>query len=100
MRLVIHAIRHRLERAERGPHRHRQEEPVQSGIAGLLVKMLDQSTMKYEAAAIEEQLELLGSEVSISSDDEEINISITTLTRNLDATLALVEEKLLHPKFP
>ncbi|MCA6361587.1 MAG: insulinase family protein [Bacteroidetes bacterium] len=78
---------------------HRQEEPAKSGTAAMLAKMMDQSTEKYEAASIEEQLELLGSEVAIYSDDEEIQISITCLTRNLDATMALVEEKLLHPKF-
>jgi zinc protease len=78
---------------------HRQEDTAQAGVAALLVKMLDQSTDKYEAAAIEEQLELLGSEVSISSNNDEITVFVTSLTRNLDATLALLDQKLFHPKF-
>jgi zinc protease len=78
---------------------HRQEEPAKSGVASMLTKMMDMSTMKYEAAQIEEQLELLGSSVSIYSDDDEIQVNITSFTRNLAATLALVEEKLLHPRF-
>jgi zinc protease len=78
---------------------HRQEDPTKAGMASMLGRMLDQSTLKHDAAAIEEELELLGSEVSIVVDDDEITISVTTLTRNLDATMALVEEKLLSPKF-
>lgn len=78
---------------------HRQEDTAQAGIAYLLVKMLDQSTEKHSAGDIEEQLELLGSDVSISMTTDEIQVSVTALTRNLDATLALLDEKLFHPKF-
>jgi zinc protease len=78
---------------------HRQEDTAQAGVASLLVKMLDQSTEKHSAADIEKQLELLGSEVSISVNNDEIQVYVISLTRNLDATLALVEEKLFHPKF-
>jgi zinc protease len=45
---------------------HRQEDTSKAGVAYLLVKMLDQSTEKHTAADVEEQLELLGSQVSIS----------------------------------
>lgn len=78
---------------------HRQEDTAQAGVAYMLVKMLDQSTEKYSAAEIEKQLELLGSEVSVSVNNDEIQISVTSLTRNLDATLALLDQKLFHPKF-
>lgn len=78
---------------------HRQEDTSQAGIAYMLVKMLDQSTEKTSAADIEKKLELLGSEVSITVNNDEIQVYVISLTRNLDATLALVEEKLFHPKF-
>ena len=78
---------------------HRQEDTAQAGVANLLVKMLDQSTMNRSAAEIEKEMEMLGSEISISVNNDEIQVSISTLTRNVDATLALVEDKLFHPKF-
>ncbi|GAB4138036.1 MAG: pitrilysin family protein [Bacteroidia bacterium] len=78
---------------------HRQEDPAQAGISQLLTRVMDQSTMKHSAADWEKEMELLGSSMSISSGTDEINIYITSLTRNLDATLALVEEKLFMPKF-
>jgi zinc protease len=78
---------------------HRQEDTAQAGVAYMLVKMLDQSTEKHSAADIEKELELLGSEVTVTLTNDEIMVSVTSLTRNLDATLALLEEKIFHPKF-
>ena len=78
---------------------HRQEDPSKAGIASLLARMLDQSTEKHSAAGIEEELELLGSSISIGSDNDEFTIYVNSLTRNLDATLALLNEKLFMPKF-
>lgn len=78
---------------------HRQEDTAQAGIANLVVKMLDQSTKNNAAAAIEKKLELLGSEVSISANETDINVFIRSFTRNLDSTLLLVNEKLFNPKW-
>lgn len=78
---------------------HRQEDTAQAGVAMLLVKMLDQSTQNRSAAQIEKEMELLGSEISISVNNDEIQVFVSSLTRNIDATLALVEDKLFHPKF-
>lgn len=78
---------------------HRQEDTAKAGVANLLVRMLDQSTEKRSAADIEKDLELLGSEIRISINNDEVQISVTSLTRNLDATLKILEEKLFQPKF-
>lgn len=78
---------------------HRQEDPAKAGMAQLLVAMLDQSTQKYSAERIEEKTEMLGSEISISLSSDEIQVFITSMTRNLDSTFALVEQKLFYPKW-
>lgn len=78
---------------------HRQEDVDKAGVAQLLVSMLDQSTEKYSAERVEEKTELLGSEISISLTPDEIQVFITSMTRNLDSTFALVEQKLFHPKW-
>jgi len=41
----------------------------------------------------------LGSSVSVGSDIDSLNFSAQTLKKNLDATLALLEERLYRPKF-
>ncbi|MBI3510900.1 MAG: insulinase family protein [Bacteroidetes bacterium] len=78
---------------------HRQEDTSKAGVAYMLVRMMDQSTENHSAADLEKQFELLGSDVSVSVTNEEITVNITCFTRNLDATLALVNEKIFHPKF-
>lgn len=78
---------------------HRQEDMNKSGLAQLTLRMLDQSTMKHSASEIEDKLEDLGSSISIFQNGEEVMFRVTALSRNLDAVLALLEEKLLMPKF-
>ena len=78
---------------------HRQEDVAQAGIAALLVGMMDMSTEKYSAETIEEKAELLGSEISVNITGDEIQIYVISMTRNLDSTLALADQKIFHPKF-
>ena len=78
---------------------HRQEDPAKAGVAQLLVSMLDQSTEKYSAERIEEKTELLGSEISVGLTADEIQVSMTCMTRNIDSTFALLEQKFFHPKW-
>lgn len=78
---------------------HRQEDADKAGMAQLLVGMLDMSTEKYSAETIEEKAELIGSEISINLTADEIQVFVTCMTRNLDSTMALLDQKLFHPKW-
>lgn len=78
---------------------HRQEEPGKAGIASLCARMLNESTLKHTAEEISEKLDMLGSSVSFSSSREELSLNVMSLTKNLDATLAIAEEMLNSPKF-
>jgi zinc protease len=78
---------------------HRYETKEQAGVAQLLIGLLNESTEKYPSEELSNKLNLLGSIVKIESDGQDIIVTVSTLTKNIDATLALVEEMLLHPKF-
>ncbi|PBQ34006.1 peptidase M16 [Sphingobacteriaceae bacterium] len=78
---------------------HRFEPKEKSGLSQLLASMLEQSSQKTNAEEVENKLNRLGSTLSISSGDEDFNISIQALKQNLKATLAIVEENLFEPKF-
>jgi zinc protease len=78
---------------------HRFEPKDKSGVANLLAAMLSQSTTKTSAEEIENKLNRLGSSVSINGGGEEIVATISCLKNKLDATLAIIEESLLFPKF-
>ncbi|SEA39661.1 zinc protease [Alkalimonas amylolytica] len=73
--------------------------PEQAGLAAMLAAMLRESTQNFSAEAISMALDLLGSTVRASANDQDINLFISSLTSNLVATLELVEEILLRPAF-
>jgi zinc protease len=78
---------------------HRIEEKNKAGITKLMCDLMNESTEHYTAEQISDKLSLLGSSIDIRSGVQDITVTVTTLTKNLDATLKLVEEMLFHPKF-
>lgn len=78
---------------------HRRESKDKSGTAELMANMLKESTESSSAEEIAERLEILGSSINVSSGDNAVSINITSLTKNLDATLEIAEEMIFHPAF-
>jgi len=78
---------------------HRYEPKEKSGVSQLLAAMLGQSTTKTSAEEIENKLDRLGASINAYSGDEEMGISISCPKANLKATLAILEECMLEPKF-
>lgn len=83
----------------KGGHLLSEKEPQKAGIATLTMAMMNEATEKYTTEEINNELQKLGSSISFSAGAEEINISVSTLTKNLDATLAILEEKMFKPRF-
>jgi len=79
------------------PIGHRYE--PKSGLAVLLTSLMEESTQKHSAEQIGSMLERLGSEVSFSSNDNEVIMMVSSLKQNLDSTLKIAEEMLFMPKF-
>ena len=71
-----------------------------AGVASLTAELLTRGTQQYTAEALAEALDFLGTSLSISADYETTSVSLTTLTKNLDASFALLAEVLLRPTFP
>ncbi|NQY08003.1 MAG: insulinase family protein [Flavobacteriales bacterium] len=78
---------------------HRYEPAAKSGMASITGSMWNESTEKYTAEQFSEELEKLGSSVWIGAGIESIELNISCLTKNLDRTIELAEELLLHSKF-
>jgi zinc protease len=70
-----------------------------TGLAQLTADMMSESTSKYTSEDISVELQKLGSSISFSADEEGTIMYIESLTKNIDATLAIAEEKLLRPAF-
>jgi len=78
---------------------HRYEPIAKSGVANLLASMLQQSTLKTKVDEVENKLNRLGSSFYILNGDEDMSVYIESNTKNLTATLKIVEESLFEPKF-
>ncbi|HYC40935.1 MAG TPA: pitrilysin family protein [Chitinophagaceae bacterium] len=70
-----------------------------AGLASLFAAMMNEDTRNYSAEKMAVELQKLGSTISVSSSVDGINVSVQALKKNLDATLALLEERLFRPRF-
>ncbi len=78
---------------------HRFENMTRAGLAYLTANLLNEATQNHTAEEISDMLEALGSDIDVSCNSTEIVLNISTLTENVDKTLAIVEEMLYKPKF-
>ena len=72
---------------------------TKAGLAGITAQMLNDETEHYTAEQFNAELEKLGSNISVNATQDEIIFTVNSLTQNLNATLALLQERLLHPRF-
>jgi len=70
-----------------------------SGLAKLTVSLLNDGTARRDAQAFEEALTLLGASVSAGCALETCTLTLSALTKNLDAALALYTELIREPAF-
>jgi zinc protease len=69
------------------------------GVANMMARMMTQGTKNKTPLELEEAIQQLGANISVSAETEAIRISVNTLARNYAATLALVQEMLLQPRW-
>ena len=69
------------------------------GVANLMARMLTQGTARKTPQELEEAILQLGATINVAARPEDVRISVTTLARNYEATLALVQEILLEPRW-
>lgn len=82
-----------------GGHLLQASDTSKVGLASMFGAMMNEDTRNYTAEQMAVELQKLGSSVSVSSGLDGITFSVQSLKKNLAATLALVEERMLNPKF-
>ena len=83
----------------RGGHRLEQTMPAKAGLAQLTASMLNEGSEKYTSEQFTTELDKLGSSVSVGVGDNETTVYVQSLAKNLPATMALLEQRLSHPRF-
>jgi zinc protease len=72
---------------------------AKAGLANMVARMMNEDTENYTAEQFSAELQKLGSTIGVYASDDEISIEVTSLTKNVTATMKLLEERLLRPKF-
>jgi zinc protease len=78
---------------------HLYDDIKKPGVASFLAKMLKEGTASKTPEELEEVIELLGADITISGATDNLTISVNTLARNFEKTLQLVEEILTEPRW-
>ena len=83
----------------RGGHRLEQADRNKAGIASLTASMMNEGTEKYTSEEFSAALDKLGSTIRVGAGADNTTVYVQSLTKNLPATVALLEQALLHPRF-
>jgi zinc protease len=70
-----------------------------AGLATITTNLMMEATLKHNSEELSSILNSLGSTIDISAQREDIVISVNTLNKNINPTLALFNELLFQPKF-
>ncbi len=75
---------------------HLLNQPDSYGLASLTAAMMNEGTQRLSAEQFEAELQKLGSSINVSAGRESMLITLSSLRHNLDATLALLEQRLFE----
>jgi zinc protease len=78
---------------------HMLDDINKPGVASFMAKMLKEGTKTKTPIELEESIKMLGADINIYTGNESITVSVNTLSRNFEKSVALVEEMLLQPRW-
>ncbi|CAM3503859.1 Protease 3 precursor [Vibrio aerogenes CECT 7868] len=83
----------------RFPAGNRYVKTGKEGLAELTASLMEEGTLNHSSESIESALDKLGSTLSVSAGSYTTSMTISALSKNLEPTLAIVNDVLFHPKF-
>lgn len=82
-----------------GGHLTQANDTGKLGLSGMTAAMMNEDTKNFTAEQMSLELQKLGSSINVRSDLDEMTFQLQCLKKNLDKTLALLEERMLNPRF-
>ena len=70
-----------------------------AGLASLTASLMNEGTRVHSKEELSNELAILGSDISIGAGGRNTYIKVNSLVKNLDATLALMNEMMFKPEF-
>lgn len=75
------------------------EQPGRAGVANLLAESMLAGTANRTPAELEKAIDMLGATINVAAGTQSFVIRGSTLARNFDETMSLVQEVLLEPRY-
>lgn len=75
------------------------EDLDKTGVSNLMASMMTKGTQSKTTEELENAIQQLGASIRVSANREDISISVNTLAKNYQKTMALLEEILLQPRW-
>ncbi len=75
------------------------DDTSKAGLANLTASVMNEGTRNKTPEELEDAIKLLGASISVSAANENITFRVSTLARNFEKTIALVEEMLFEPRW-
>lgn len=82
-----------------GGHMVAANDLSKAGLASIFTDMMTEDTKNYTSEEISRELQKLGSSINVFSGNDEITFQVQTQKKNIDATLALLKERIFNPSF-
>jgi len=78
---------------------HLLDELPKAGVANLTASLLNEGTKNKTPEQLEDAIRLLGASITFYAGTDNITVRVSTLARNFEKTLSLVEEMLFEPRW-
>jgi zinc protease len=78
---------------------HMLDKVEKAGVANLVASMMNEGTKNKTPEQLEDAIGLLGASIRVTSSNEDISVEVSSMTKNFEKTLALVQEILLEPRW-
>jgi zinc protease len=78
---------------------HMLDKVEKAGVANLVATMMNEGTKNKTPEQLEDAIGLLGASIRVTSSNEDISVEVSSMTKNFEKTLALVQEIILEPRW-
>jgi zinc protease len=78
---------------------HMLDKVEKTGVANLVAAMMNEGTKNKTPEQLEDAIGLLGASIRVTSGNEDISVEVSSMAKNFEKTLALVQEMLLEPRW-
>jgi zinc protease len=78
---------------------HMLDKVEKAGVASMVAAMMNEGTKNRTPEELEDAIGLLGASIRVTSGNEDISVEVSSMAKNFEKTLALVQEILLEPRW-